>query len=195
MPFPTPELTGWAPSSVTNGSFYEGTDSAADLSARVEQIRQMQMMSGQEPIPSVSGMEPKAYLQALAAQNSEVAGSLGSEFGYDLPTIMQEASAAGSYQGDPAGGVLGRTLQRVGDVGEFVSENPALLFAAPLGLAALGGYWGAGAAGAGATAGICGRGPCGWFCRRWRNGCHWGQWAWRAKSRGGRRFWRRQLLR
>lgn len=39
-------------------------------------------------------------------------------------------------------------IRAVGDVGEFLSENPALLLAAPLGLAAAGGAFGAGAAGA-----------------------------------------------
>jgi hypothetical protein len=137
MPFP--EATGWA------GPQGQDFGAGADISQAVELYRQQQMMSGQQPIPEMGGMTTRQYLGMLAGSNPDLAGQFATAIGTDLQTIMGEAQAAGQYTNTPSNSLLGRAFGAVGDVGNFIQENPALIFR-------------------------CRRGRCGW---RWRGGWRW----------------------
>lgn len=126
--------TGWAPNSVLSGlqSQYAGS-STPDFAALVNDLRQQQAMVGLQPIPEYDGSsDPKTYLQLLAAQDSQTAGTLASQIGLDLPTIMREGAATGMYESnnDSLLGKIG-SLTRVGrgevtGVGDFLGDAATL---------------------------------------------------------------------
>jgi hypothetical protein len=121
-------------SSTEQWAYNENKRAADSAGLSIEDYIRFQQ-TGQAP----SGMTSEQTIAALTPWGEQRRDELG----------------GGNWFSDTLGSALTTSAGVVNEAGEFIEENPALLLAGPLGLAAMGGYFGAaGAAGAGgATSG------------------------------------------
>src|SRR6185503_1873483 len=102
-----PEYGWYSPEDQTRAALLASYATTGNsLASQIEQYNQQAAMSGQPGIPSLDSVgDPKQYLQLLAGSNPDLAQQLATPLGWDVPTLMQEASGAGYYDRAPLSGI------------------------------------------------------------------------------------------
>lgn len=116
-----------------------------EFAQQIEAIRQNQMMAGRDPYqaPEVGG-DAMGYLSNLwfgGGEGHDLAPELAGQLGITPEQFNDTMSATNERTASKPHGVLGA----ISGIGNYVKENPALLFAAPFAVAGLTGAFGAGA--------------------------------------------------